>query len=389
MPTSKRLKATTRWGQAQTGLPYLTVLRALRRWTYHLVPTGLGDGEITIGTDTQAVTTGQASANGCVCVYYSSDQDAYAIFFPTADWNPAHQSWGDAWLAEPGYIIAVASATATLEIDHTRQLHIGTGHAHTLLTLDAPGTYQLAVADLGRSREPHHWHHGNAVVLTPAGTDLAIRTGDGPAPYPAPPRPQQAALTLASTRPPWRRSPQPAAEAVSVEQATEHLNKLAAFLSSPEMIARDWQRLERRGPHGAGAVGTRLEIPSISAHLGRTGEGWVLELERARVAARLGPKYAQLVRYVGHRINAYDIESVELHGGQLRKRYLEVKTTLGGLDAPFRLSVAQRAAAVEHGEQYVLVRVIGMLDRPDLIAVSGDPDTYSELLGEQRRLVAA
>lgn len=100
--------------------------------------------------------------------------------------------------------------------------------------------------------------------------------------------------------------------------------------------------------------------------LGREGEAFVVDFERARLAREGRKDLADDVRWVadlegdGH---GYDILSFTPEGEQ---RLIEVKTTCGGQTTPFFLSRNEMRVSEERAETYRLYRVFDFARKPRL-----------------------
>jgi hypothetical protein len=96
---------------------------------------------------------------------------------------------------------------------------------------------------------------------------------------------------------------------------------------------------------------------AANEELGLLGEKLVLRMERERLASHGRPDLAECVRHVSlieFDCAGYDILSFELDG---RKRFIEVKTTCGGIDADFFMSANELAFSERQAAAYFLYRL--------------------------------
>ncbi|MNE11551.1 hypothetical protein D3C80_1043150 [compost metagenome] len=106
--------------------------------------------------------------------------------------------------------------------------------------------------------------------------------------------------------------------------------------------------------------------------LGRSGEHWVLGYEQHRLTEMGHPELFQRLDWVSENRGdgaGYDIlsfESQDLH------RYIEVKTTNGGIAASFVLSHNELEFSREADEQFYLYRVFQLSSDPRLFILRGD-----------------
>jgi len=106
--------------------------------------------------------------------------------------------------------------------------------------------------------------------------------------------------------------------------------------------------------------GRRLDYARMEAanrHLGKLGEEFVVTLERQRLIEADRPDLAVLVNWVSESVGdglGYDIASFETDGSQ---RYIEVKTTRYGKEAPFFLTANELRFSQDHSDKCYLYRV--------------------------------
>ncbi len=102
--------------------------------------------------------------------------------------------------------------------------------------------------------------------------------------------------------------------------------------------------------------------------LGAAGEEFVVQVERKRLASN--PDLAKRVRWESKERGdglGYDVLSFEEDGCE---RFIEVKTTRGGIETPFYISSAEIAAAKELGAAYRLYRVFGFGNAPRIYEIA-------------------
>lgn len=99
------------------------------------------------------------------------------------------------------------------------------------------------------------------------------------------------------------------------------------------------------------------ERDRVNRALGEAGEGMVLEAERSRLSACGREDLAAKVRWVSKEDGdgaGYDVLSYDPDG---EKRFLEVKTTRGGIETPFFMSRNEIAFSEDEPERFRLCRV--------------------------------
>lgn len=106
--------------------------------------------------------------------------------------------------------------------------------------------------------------------------------------------------------------------------------------------------------------------------LGKAGEAWALAALKAELVAAgrqdLADQVAWLSQTVGDGLG-YDIASFDSEGRPLR---IEVKTTNGGVAAPFTLSSNEISASQEDPASFILMRVYGLATAPRFYRLRGD-----------------
>lgn len=105
--------------------------------------------------------------------------------------------------------------------------------------------------------------------------------------------------------------------------------------------------------------------------LGRNGEDWVLGYERQRLNEAARHELADSIRWVAEVDGdgaGYDIRSYETNGSE---RFIEVKTTSGGIATPFMLSSNEVDFSDEYPQQFFLYRVFNFVRDPHLYILNG------------------
>ena len=122
-----------------------------------------------------------------------------------------------------------------------------------------------------------------------------------------------------------------------------------------------------------------LEREARNASLGRAGEEFVLNFERARLI-RLGQEsLADRVEHIAVTEGdgaGFDIRSFEADG---RDRFIEVKTTAYGKQVPFFVSQNEVAVSQNYSDHYHLYRVFRFRDDPRLFTLTGALDRICTL----------
>ena len=120
-------------------------------------------------------------------------------------------------------------------------------------------------------------------------------------------------------------------------------------------------------------------VDAANRDLGKRGEQWVRDQEVRRLRDAGYPRLAEQVRWVaddegdGH---GYDIESRNEDG---TRRFIEVKTTNGGIRTPFIVTANELEVSQELGEAYHLFRVFGFETDPHFFVLTGDITSCAHL----------
>ncbi len=122
-----------------------------------------------------------------------------------------------------------------------------------------------------------------------------------------------------------------------------------------------------------------LERESRNASLGRAGEEFVLNFERARFI-RLGQEsLADRVEHIAVTEGdgaGFDVRSFEADG---RDRFIEVKTTAYGKHVPFFISQNEVTVSQNYSDHYHLYRVFRFHNDPRLFTLTGALDRVCNL----------
>lgn len=113
--------------------------------------------------------------------------------------------------------------------------------------------------------------------------------------------------------------------------------------------------------------------------LGRAGEQWVIEFEQQRLAESGCPELFQRLDWVSESLGdgaGFDILSFE---DDARHRFIEVKTTNGGLGSSFLVSHNELEFSREVCEQFHLYRVFQFREGPRLFILNGNLDRHVHL----------
>lgn len=143
------------------------------------------------------------------------------------------------------------------------------------------------------------------------------------------------------------------------------------FVSVPEIVAP-----AREPGHEAtrALAGLKIDFAEKDARnrkLGRSGEQWVVELERKTLIGKQRADLADRVRWVAEHVGdgpGYDIASFDEQG---HERFIEVKTTNAGPTTPFYISPNELAVAEQRGSSYRLYRVFDFGGEPKVFVIEG------------------
>ncbi|MCQ2794413.1 MAG: DUF3578 domain-containing protein [Bacilli bacterium] len=117
------------------------------------------------------------------------------------------------------------------------------------------------------------------------------------------------------------------------------------------------------------------------AETGYLGEMMVLEYEKKRLENLGLGEYIDKVEHVSVRSDGfgYDIESYDLVGTEIKKIYIEVKTTSNKVDIPFQVSKGEVDKSKELKKQYFIYRVYDINKDPKMYRVSGQIEEHFDL----------
>ncbi|HEU5341128.1 DUF3883 domain-containing protein [Edaphobacter sp.] len=112
-----------------------------------------------------------------------------------------------------------------------------------------------------------------------------------------------------------------------------------------------------------------VERDYLNRNLGKSGEAFVLEVERLRLESENCRDLARKVRWVAHEDGdgaGYDVLSFEQSG---RERLIEVKTTNGAARTPFFLTRNERELAMERPTEWQIYRVHLFASTPRIFTI--------------------
>lgn len=142
-------------------------------------------------------------------------------------------------------------------------------------------------------------------------------------------------------------------------------------------VDRPVGRKRAHGRRNTEAVARTIDFAEIDTRnraLGRAGEEFVVNVERARLRDLGLTTQAKLVKWVARDEGdglGYDIISYDENGNEI---FIEVKTTRGNSLTPFYLSEAERVAAIRKGDMYRLYRVFRFGHEPLIYVIPGPLD---------------
>lgn len=148
-------------------------------------------------------------------------------------------------------------------------------------------------------------------------------------------------------------------------------------------VDRPAGRTSTVGRSQRGATAKKVDFALLEANnslLGRAGEEFVLNVERARLADIGMTKHSKRVRWVARDDGdglGYDVLSFDENGDEI---FIEVKTTRGGSLTPFYLTEPERLAARRLGAQYRLYRVFHFGRNPSIFVLPGPLETGIRLV---------
>jgi hypothetical protein len=156
----------------------------------------------------------------------------------------------------------------------------------------------------------------------------------------------------------------------------EDPRQLASLRAEPQAsAASSLQRAEPPSSTATNRKGTHLDyglLQEENSRLGAMGEELVVEFERKRLRRSGQSELVDHVRWASRDDGdglGYDVLSFDEAG---RERYIEVKTTALGPEAPFYISSAELHFARCHLQSFVLYRVFCVLDSPRFFVLEGD-----------------
>lgn len=121
------------------------------------------------------------------------------------------------------------------------------------------------------------------------------------------------------------------------------------------------------------------ERDARNRQLGQAGEQWLLTILKANLLKLGRPDLADAVRWVSQEKGdglGYDIEAYD---SEARPLYIEVKTTNGGIAAPFLVTANEVAVSKEEADHYAIYRVFDFAKEPKVYVLKGPVDVSCEL----------
>lgn len=125
-----------------------------------------------------------------------------------------------------------------------------------------------------------------------------------------------------------------------------------------------------------------IKKAKMDAEIGYLGEMFVLEYERQRLANNpLLSEYSDKIEHVSVKSDGYgyDIESFDLFGLEVKKIFIEVKTTKNKVDIEFPVSKGEVDKSKELKKQYFIYRIYDVLKEPKFYRVAGSINDHFEL----------
>ena len=125
-----------------------------------------------------------------------------------------------------------------------------------------------------------------------------------------------------------------------------------------------------------------IKKAKMDAEIGYLGEMFVLEYERQRLVNNpLLSEYSDKIEHVSVKSDGYgyDIESYDLFGLEIKKIYIEVKTTKNKVDIEFPVSKGEVDRSKQLKKQYFVYRVYDVLKEPKFYRVSGSINDHFDL----------
>lgn len=137
---------------------------------------------------------------------------------------------------------------------------------------------------------------------------------------------------------------------------------------------------QRPSREGGVASGPRSALRDFQRReIGRSGEAWVLDLERALLKRAGREELSAQVRWTAKLDGdgyGYDIHSFRPDG---RPRLIEVKTTNKGITTPFFISTHEVQVSRDRADEYSLYRVFDFRVRPKLYRLDGSVEESARL----------
>lgn len=154
-------------------------------------------------------------------------------------------------------------------------------------------------------------------------------------------------------------------EVVVATPATYTFTEQPAPVAAPTATTVNRSTTERRGRHIDFVRAQRNRTA-----IGKAGEKAAFEFEKQRLESLGRNDLASCVEWVSQTQGdglGYDIHSFDVIAGVVYDRYIEVKTTTGGIDKPFDVSLNEVEFSVENPDSFVLFRIFEFSTRSNNI----------------------
>lgn len=168
-----------------------------------------------------------------------------------------------------------------------------------------------------------------------------------------------------------------------IESFADHAPPAVALHGEPDPSSRVPPPLRLGDPTSVATTGVKIDYAEREASnriLGRSGEEWVVRLERGslelagRADLAKDVEHTAVIRGDGY---GYDVRSFDASSG--REKYIEVKTTRAGIRTPFFLTPNEVRFSGLKAESFALYRLHQFGLRTKFYALAGDLTERCEL----------
>jgi hypothetical protein len=135
----------------------------------------------------------------------------------------------------------------------------------------------------------------------------------------------------------------------------------------------------RERPHTYARRPNYVFLEAQNSQLGRAGEEFVINVERARLISSGQSRLVESVQHVSVTRGDFEGFDVLSFGDRGEERFIEVKTTKSGADTPFYVTRNELARSREDADRYHVYRVFAFRQRPKLFTLPGAVDRTCEL----------